>query len=47
MPTLNFGGVLFQDFKLGTPDERGVTEDPEVLRWRPIRQQSLSVGGAG
>ncbi|MEY4303447.1 MAG: hypothetical protein RJB06_1854 [Pseudomonadota bacterium] len=47
MPTLNLGWVLFQDFKLGSPDERGITEDPEVLRWGPIRQQCLSIRGAG
>jgi len=47
MPSLNSGGVLLQDFKLGTPDEGGVTEDPEVLGWGPIRQQGLSIRGAG
>jgi hypothetical protein len=44
MPALNFGEVLLEYVELGSPDERGIAEDPEILVRRPLRQKGLFGG---
>jgi hypothetical protein len=41
---LNFGEVLLEYVELGSPDERGIAEDPEILARRPLRQKGLFGG---